>query len=367
MGQRKRGMESMELGSFYKGKKVFVTGHTGFKGAWLCWSLLRMGAHVTGFSLPPEDIRGNLYKQTGLADHITSVEGDLADQKLLQESLIRSGAEIVFHLAAQPIVLSSYDDPVETYATNVMGTVHMLEAIRQVNHVKAAVIVTTDKCYENKEWEWPYRETDALGGHDPYSSSKAMAEIATQAYYRSFFKDCKIGIATARAGNVIGGGDFAPYRIIPDIVEAIQKNAPVVLRNPHSIRPWQHVLDALYGYMLLGIKLSENPEKHSTAFNFSPDSTPSRYTVETITGIFIEKLKKGRYEIDETTRKGHEATYLRLDSSRAHAVLGWKPQYLTKEAIEVTANWFVDYIAGKNLLEATRAQIDAYFNALENG
>ncbi len=367
MGAKESGVESLVMRDFYKGKKVFVTGHTGFKGAWMSMMLLSMGAKVTGYSLPPEDVRGNLYKQTDLSSKMSSVEGDLSDLALLQSSLAESKAEIVFHLAAQPIVLTSYDDPVGTYQTNAIGTVHMLEAVRQVKTVKTVVVITTDKCYENKEWEWPYRETDALGGYDPYSSSKAMAELATDAYYRSFLKKMGIGVATARAGNVIGGGDFAAYRIIPDIVEAIQKDQSVMLRYPQSIRPWQHVLDALYGYLTLGVKLHENPEQHSTAYNFSPDASPIAYTVEKITNIFIETLGKGRYEIDSQANLRHEAKYLRLDSSRAHTYLGWKPAYETSEAIAVTAQWFEAYLSGKNLSDFTHSQIEAYLKRAQNG
>jgi CDP-glucose 4,6-dehydratase len=350
------------LENFYRGKKVLVTGHTGFKGAWLCWVLVRLGAKVIGYALPPEDVRGNLYKQTSLADEIKSVEADLKDRAVLERLFKEEKPEIVFHLAAQPIVLSSYDDPVETYETNAMGTVHLLEAARGCDSVRNIIIITTDKCYENREWDWPYRETDALGGYDPYSSSKAMAEIASSAYYRSFFKEKKVGVATARAGNVIGGGDFAPYRIIPDIVESIIKNEAVVLRHPDSIRPWQHVLDALYGYLLLGLHLNTAPEKFSRAYNFSPADADNSFTVERITRYFIDTLGQGEYRIDEETRRGHEAKLLRLDSSRARQDLGWAPHYTIERALAVTAEWYKDYVHDGNARQKTMDQINTYLH-----
>ena len=330
----------MGLKEFYNGRKVFVTGHTGFKGSWLCWFLLELGADVTGYALSPEDIRGNLYKQTDLGKAIKSIEGNINDLKNLQKSIDESGAEILFHLAAQPIVLRSYKNPIDTYKTNTIGTVNILEVARLSNAIKTVIIITTDKCYENREWLWGYRETDSLGGHDPYSSSKAMAELAVSSYRKSFLAERGIGVATARAGNVIGGGDFGAYRIIPDIAEAISRNESVVLRNPGAIRPWQHVLDALNGYLLLGKKLRENSEEFATSFNFSPEDNSNDHTVLYITKKFINIIGSGRYEINEATQQGHEASYLRLDASRAKSILGWKSVFKTDEAIAFTAEWY---------------------------
>jgi len=281
-------LETVDLRAFYSAKKVFLTGHTGFKGAWLAWWLKELGAQVTGYSLPPEDTRGNLFKLSRLDGAVRSLTGDLCDRDSLRAALDLSGAELVFHLAAQPLVLRSYEDPYETYRSNTLGTVSLLDAVRLTPAVRAVVVVTTDKCYENKEWHWPYRENDELGGRDPYSSSKAMAELAVSAYRRSFLAERGVGLASARAGNVIGGGDYAAQRIIPDIVEAIGQDRPVLLRHPDSVRPWQHVLDALHGYLLLGRRLHAEPALYAEAFNFSPRDTSPEHSVLAITRRFIQ-------------------------------------------------------------------------------
>ena len=355
----------MGLKNFYEGKKVFVTGHTGFKGTWLCLMLLNLGSNVKGFALPPEDTRGNLYKQINLAKQIQSDEADLRDLNALKKSIEDFQPDIIFHLAAQPIVIDSYNDPIGNYETNVMGTIHLLEAARNCASVKDIIIITTDKCYENLENNKSFKEGDPLGGHDPYSSSKAMAEIATKAYYKSFLKDQNIGVATARAGNVIGGGDFANHRIIPDIIEALIKQEPVKLRHPHSTRPWQHVLDALYGYLLIGMSLEQDRDKFSTAYNFSPSPDEREFTVEDIVKIFIRKNKSGTYEIDEFTRKGHEAHYLKLDSSRAQEYLSWSPQFSVPEAINFTADWYKHYINGGDITQITNEQLSYYFSHID--
>ena len=355
-------MENVGL-DFYRGKRVFVTGHTGFKGAWLCWWLHQLGAEVTAYALPPENFRGNLFEASGLADVITSVEGDLSDRTLLSETMVACQPDMVFHLAAQPLVLTSYDDPVGTYQTNVMGTIYVLECIRKLTSVQGVVVITTDKCYENNEWEWPYREDDPLGGHDPYSSSKAMVEIATSAYYRSFFNALGVGVATARAGNIIGGGDYAQYRIIPDIIESILADKPVSLRHPGSIRPWQHVLDALYGYLLLGERVVADPALFATSFNFSPSSRQA-FTVEDVTRTMIEVLKQGRYDTDGCRRE-HEATNLELDSSRAQKRLGWMTAFDFKQTIEQTAQWYqAVHLNGTHAKTTTLNQIAAYMEGL---
>jgi CDP-glucose 4,6-dehydratase len=360
-------MESMELKEFFQGKKVFVTGHTGFKGTWLCWWLKSLGAEVTGFALPAVDTRGNLFKSTGLSSDINSIEADINDLAKLTTALRTSHAEIVLHLAAQPLVLASYDDPVGNYQTNVMGTINMLEAIRHSPSVQSAVMVTTDKCYENKEWLWPYKETDHLGGHDPYSSSKAMAEIAISAYYRSFLKQKNIGVASARAGNVIGGGDFADNRIIPDIAQSIAENKTLTLRCPNAIRPWQHVLDALHGYLLLAKNLYTDKETCSTSFNFSPQDNSNQHTVEYITQTFINVFGAGNYSVDSSAAKVHEATNLRLDASKARSMLGWQPAFTTEQGIEFTASWYKNHLQqASSDKDYTLEQISNYNNLINH-
>lgn len=332
-------VEDMALKGFFGGRKVFLTGHTGFKGAWLAWWLKELGAEVTGFSLAPEDARGNLFKLSGLEGSVRSLKGDIGDLPALRAAVDAAAPEIVLHLAAQAVVIRSYEDPVETYRSNALGTVHLLEACRLSAGVKTVLVVTTDKCYENKEWAWPYRENDELGGRDPYSSSKAMAELAVSAYRRSFFAQRGIGVATARAGNVIGGGDFAPYRVIPDIVEAIGAGRPVTLRNPDAVRPWQHVLDALHGYLRLAMRLHADPGL-AGAYNFSPRDTSPGHKVLAITQKFIEIMGQGSYTVDPASRRGHEAAYLSLDPSKAAGVLGWSPRFSTDEALAATARWY---------------------------
>ncbi len=339
-------MEDLGLKRFYQGRRVFLTGHTGFKGAWMAWWLKELGAEVAGYALPPEDRRGNLYKLSGLDKAMPSTLGDLDDLAGLKGALAASQAELVFHLAAQPIVLRSYEDPVETFRSNALGTVHLLEAARLQPSVRTVVVVTTDKCYENKEWHWPYRESDELGGRDPYSASKAMAELAVNAYRRSFFAGNGVGLASARAGNVIGGGDYAADRIIPDIVEAIATGEPVTLRHPDAVRPWQHVLDALHGYLLLAQRLHGDPQGLGGAYNFSPLDEGARHSVLAVSEAFIARFGKGSVRIDPSTRRGHEAAYLTLDPSKARQALGWAPRFSTREAIETTADWYAD-VQGK--------------------
>ena len=365
MGRRQSPMESVEL-SFYKGKKIFLTGHTGFKGAWLALWLKNLGADVTGYALPPEDNRGNFFNLIHLKDLIKSTEADIKDQKKLKKNLEKHQPEFIFHLAAQPLVLRSYDNPIETYDTNVMGTINILETARKIECVKAIVIITTDKCYENKNWIWPYRETDILGGHDPYSSSKAMTELAAISYYNSFFKRKNIGVATARAGNVIGGGDFSAFRIIPDIVEAISKNEAVILRNPYATRPWLYILDVLYGYMLLGKKLFQEPKKFSTPFNFAPKYSSDQYTVEYITKKFIHKMERGSYRYNDEKTYKHEASYLQLDANKARSLINWQPALSTEEAIQETAKWYNTFLDNKKkTYDLAIKQIAEYSSLLE--
>lgn len=356
------------LRKFYHGKRVFLTGHTGFKGSWLALWLRELGAEVVAYSLPPENVRGNHFSALGLEGAIESHYGNICDFEELHLALKSSRAEIVFHLAAQALVRRSYREPISTFASNVMGTVHLFEAIRLTPTVRAVVNVTTDKCYENQEWVWPYREVDALGGSDPYSSSKACAELVTTAYRRSFFQHQNVALASARAGNVIGGGDFAEDRIIPDIVEALGKGEPVVLRSPNSVRPWQHVLDALFGYLLLGVKLSgPGNDRYSGAYNFSP-ARPENVTVEHITQTFIGAMGRGAYEIAPQGAELHEATMLKLDPSKAMAELNWRPTMDTNQAVRLTAEWFAEYL--KNPADAkaiSRQQLNQVMTLIEHG
>lgn len=275
MGHRESPMEGLVMNSkFWQGKKVFLTGHTGFKGSWLSLWLQSMEVQLTGYALPPPT-NPSLFEEADVAIGMTSIAGDICNLANLTKSVQNSKPEIIFHLAAQPLVRHSYENPVETYSTNVMGLVNLFEAVRKTPEVRSVVIVTTDKCYENREWVWPYRENEAMGGHDPYSSSKACAELVTAAYRSSFYNPLEykhhgVGIATARAGNVIGGGDWSKDRLIPDILNAVNTNTPIQLRNPNAIRPWQHVLEPLHGYITLAEKLYSNGQNFSEAWNFGP-------------------------------------------------------------------------------------------------
>lgn len=347
------------LNDFYRGKRVFVTGHTGFKGCWLVLMLQELGAEVFCYALEPEDTRGNLFNLVELTQQAQSEFGDIRNFEQLQEALGRAQPEVVFHLAAQALVRDSYEDPLNNYDTNIMGTANLLQAVIAQPGVQAVVNITTDKCYENKEWEWPYRENDRLGGHDPYSASKACCEIVTESYRKSFFETRKIGLASARAGNVIGGGDFAKDRIIPDIIEALQNNKTVVLRNPNAVRPWQHVLDVLWGYLLLGKNVYEDPAAYSQAFNFSTVD-PHETTVREITQAFIQKMGRGEYEEDPKAATVHEAQMLRLDPSRAIKQLGWKSAYDVLSAVDQTAEWYSAFLKGEDIKTLCRDHLQDF-------
>jgi len=341
---------------FWKGRRVFVTGHTGFKGGWLCLWLRRMGAHVIGLSLPaPTD--PSFFEQTRLADLVDHNEGDVRSMQVVADAIATAQPEIVFHLAAQPLVRYSYANPVETYATNVMGTVHVLEACRATDSVKALVCVTSDKCYENREWLWPYRENDPMGGHDPYSSSKGAAELAIAAWRRAYPDGP--AIASARAGNVIGGGDWAEDRLVPDIVRALMAHVPVSVRNPASIRPWQHVLEALSGYLLLGRRLLEGDPNAATAWNFGPSEEDARPV-----GWIVERMLAGWGSAvgwDQPDATGpHEAALLRLDSSKARSDLGWKPKLRLDEALTIIVDWHKHVAQGGDARTVSLRQIDEF-------
>jgi CDP-glucose 4,6-dehydratase len=336
--------------SFWKNRRVFITGHTGFKGSWLAlWCLLK-GAKVFGYSLAPQQ-EPCLYDLLNYKDKFTSTYGDIRDLKLLKQSLYKAEPEIIIHLAAQSLVLKSYKDPLETYSTNAMGTVHLLEACREVDSVQAVVNVTTDKCYENQESLWGYREIDRLGGYDPYSNSKACSELVSQSYYNSFFKTNDVGLATARAGNVIGGGDWAENRLIPDIVRALFKKERFFIRSPKAVRPWQHVLEPLSGYLLLAEKLYNFPDKYSGAWNFGPLPYEAK-NVEEVTGLVFQMfgLDKDEFDVSQETGKYHETNMLYLDISKAQKELGWHPKIDLRSSLALTVSWYQRATCVKNKL-----------------
>jgi CDP-glucose 4,6-dehydratase len=324
----------------YAGKKVFVTGHTGFKGSWLCEWLLQLGAEITGYSLPPE-AKPALFNQLGLKSRLNHIIGDIRDTAKLKRVLQKARPDFVFHLAAQPLVRESYTQPVETFETNLMGTVNLLEALRGLKRPCAAVFITTDKCYENREHHRGYREEDCLGGHDPYSASKAAAEIAISSWRRSFFQNHPVKIASVRAGNVIGGGDWATDRIVPDSIRALQKNLPVPVRNKIATRPWQHVLEPLGGYLWLGAKLpglETNDDKFCSAFNFGPSREANRTVRELVEEIL--KHWPGRWMDRSNPHAVHEAKLLHLETAKALRLLKWKPVWSFSETIEQTVVWY---------------------------
>lgn len=356
--------------AFWKGKRVFLTGHSGFKGAWLSVWLAEMGAELTGYALPPPT-DPSLFVLAGLASRMTSVTGDIRDLPALEAAMAAAEPEIVIHMAAQPIVRLSYDDPLGTYETNIMGTAKLLDAVRRRPSVRAVVVVTTDKCYENREWHWGYRETEALGGYDPYSSSKAGSELVTASYRRSFFNPAdygsrhRVAVASARAGNVIGGGDWAKDRLIPDIVRSIAAGKKVTIRSPHAIRPWEHVLEPLSGYLALAQSLYERGCAHADAWNFGPYDSDARPV-----GWIVDKLCSSwpgarGFELDKNPQP-HEASYLKLDCSKAIAELGWRPTWNLDTTLEKIVEWNLALGRGEDMYAATRAQI-AQFEAASAG
>jgi CDP-glucose 4,6-dehydratase len=349
--------------AFWRGRRVFVTGHTGFKGSWLCLWLQTLGAEVWGFALPPRS-DGSLFDRARVASGMHSETGDVRDGAALACAIERAQPEVVLHLAAQALVRPSYEDPVNTYATNVMGTVHVLEAVRRVRSVRAVVNVTTDKVYENREWVWPYREEDGLGGFDPYSSSKACSELITAAYRRSFFSgqpgvDAALGVASARAGNVIGGGDDAPNRLIPDIARAFARSEPVEIRYPQSVRPWQFVLEPLRGYLMLAQGLAQGRQDWAQAWNFGPrleDAQCVRQVVEHMARVW----GVGAHWQSHSAPSLHEAGTLRLDVAKAGASLNWHPQVPLSQALEWVVQWYKGVLEGDDARALTLKQIQAY-------
>jgi CDP-glucose 4,6-dehydratase len=346
--------------SFWHKKRVFITGHTGFKGSWLSLWLQRLGAVLCGYALSPPT-EPSLFQLAEVGDKMVSLKGDVRDGNVLYQAMQKYRPEIIFHLAAQALVRRSYQEPVDTFATNVMGTVHLLEAARQTDSVRVIVIVTSDKCYENKEWPRSYRETDPMGGFDPYSCSKGCAELITSAYGNSYFSPVSPdqpggAVATARAGNVIGGGDWAEDRLIPDIMRSLLNHKPVSIRNPDAIRPWQHVLEPLNGYLMLAEKLWKNGKEFSGAWNFGPfddDTVP----VGTLTRRIIDLWGHGAQWDCDQGEHPHEAHYLRLDSSKARLKLGWQPVLTLVETIQWTVEWYQVYTQKQEMQPITLQQI----------
>ncbi len=343
MGVRQGALEDLVMPQglgFFRGKTVLVTGHTGFKGAWLSEWLLRLGADVVGYALPP-DQTPSLFTALGLEHRMRSVLADLRDQEALARVVSDTRPEIVLHLAAQPLVRRSYREPVATFATNVMGTAHLLEAARNTRSVRSVVIVTSDKCYENVGVTRGYREDDPMGGHDPYSASKGAAEIVTAAYRRSFFSEAgSAGVASARAGNVVGGGDWSEDRLVPDLVRGIVRGEPVVIRNPASIRPWQHVLEPLFGYLTLARALCEDPRKYSEGWNFGP--AEAELPVGELARRFVEALGRGTLAPPPEGAQPHEAALLLLDSTKARR-LGWSPRLGIEDTVGLTVEWYREH------------------------
>lgn len=343
---------------FWKGKKVFLTGHTGFKGSWLSLWLQTMGAEVKGYALPPPTTPA-LFHVAQVDRGMESEIGDIRDLESISKSMKSFEPDILIHMAAQPLVRLSYKQPVETYSTNVMGTVNVLEAARQCQKLKAAVSVTTDKCYENKEWEWGYRENEPMGGHDPYSNSKGCAELVTSAYRNSFFNDAHIALASARAGNVIGGGDWAEDRLIPDIINAFQEGKTVVIRNPLSTRPWQHVLEPLSGYLVLAQELYEQGVKYAEAWNFGPkdeDCKPVGYILDKMVSLWDGKTL---WELDRNENP-HEANFLKLDCSKAANRLKWQPNWNLDITLQLIVDWHNAWQKGNDMRKHCINEIKKY-------
>lgn len=347
---------------FWQGKRVFVTGHTGFKGSWLALWLQQMGAVVKGYALTPPT-QPSLFEVANVSNGMDSEIGDIRNLNQLKSSMAAFNPDILIHMAAQPLVRLSYREPLETYDINVMGTAKVLEAARSCPNVKAIVSVTTDKCYENKEWVWGYREDEPMGGYDPYSSSKGCAELVTSAYRRSFLAEAGAGLATARAGNVIGGGDWAEDRLIPDILRAFEKVQPVIIRNPASTRPWQHVLEPLSGYLVLAQALYEQPTAYAEGWNFGPFDEDAK-PVSWILDQMVSKWQGARWQLDATAHP-HEAGYLKLDISKAKARLHWQPTWRLGHTLDLIVDWHQAWLAGADMQQRCLAEITQYMKDME--
>ncbi len=345
--------------AFYNGKRVLVTGHTGFKGSWLCKMLSNAGAHVTGYSQEPPT-RPSLFEIANISSDITSIIGDIRDYSSLKAAFDESRPEIVLHLAAQPIVRESYKNPVYTYETNVMGTVNVLECVRNSPCVKSFLNVTTDKVYLNKEWSWGYRENEELDGYDPYSNSKSCSELVTHSYKNSFFSDGKVAISTARAGNVIGGGDFANDRIIPDCVRAAIKHEDIIVRNPFSTRPYQHVLEPLYAYLMIAAKQYEDIG-FSDYYNVGPDEVDC-FQTGALVNLFVSKWGEGLKWINKYDGGPHEANFLKLDCSKLKTTFGWRPHWNLDWAIEKTVEWTKCWLSNGDIRACMDRQVNEFIN-----
>jgi CDP-glucose 4,6-dehydratase len=349
--------------SFWQGKRVYLTGHTGFKGSWLSLWLAGMGAAVKGYALlPPTE--PSLFDVASVADKIDSEIGDIRNLDQLSKSMTAFDPDIIIHMAAQPLVRLSYSEPLETYDTNVMGTAKVLEAARACSRLKAIVIVTTDKCYENREWVWGYREDEPMGGHDPYSSSKGCAELVTSAYRRSFMKEKGVGLASARAGNVIGGGDWASDRLIPDILRAFEQSKPVVVRNPAATRPWQHVLEPLAGYLALAENLYNQPNLYSEGWNFGPSENDAK-PVDWILNHMVKKWPNASWQLDKKANH-HEAGYLKLDISKAKARLNWQPTWQLEQTLTKIIDWHQMWLNNEDMQKVCMKEINDYMRDIHN-
>jgi CDP-glucose 4,6-dehydratase len=362
----KNHMNYQHLTHYYKGKRVFLTGHTGFKGSWMLYWLHLLGAEVKGYALAPEN-EFDLFNVIDGNSLCESVIGDIRDTEKLSKEILSFEPHFIFHLAAQPLVRLSYEIPSDTFAINAIGTAHVLDAVRLLRNPCNVILITTDKVYENKEWPYAYRENDRLGGYDPYSASKACAELIISSYRNSFFhvdqySSHKKSIASARAGNVIGGGDWSKDRIVPDIVRALSKDLPVKVRNPSAVRPWQHVLEPIGGYLHLGAKLQQDPVKYSESWNFGP-LPEDNLTVEELVITAVNSWGSGQYEKPPTDTDLHEAALLRLDVSKTILTLGWKPKFNSYTAVQKTMDWYKSKLRSDE--DKTRSQIESYFNHLD--
>ena len=361
-------MEDLEIikmnRSFWNGKKVFITGNTGFKGSWLSLWLQDCGAILKGYSLEP-NTQPNLFEAAAISKDMESIIGDIRDLEKITSAINEFNPEIIFHMAAQPLVRRSYKNPVETYTTNVIGTVNLLEAVRSTVSVKAVINITTDKCYENREWVWGYREDDPMGGHDPYSSSKGCSELVTTAYRKSYFNyQDSAKIASARAGNVIGGGDWADDRLIPDILKSFENNESVLIRNPSATRPWQHVLEPLSGYLLLAEKIYMSGDKYAQGWNFGPQDKDVR-PVKSIIEFLVNQWGNNANWSHDRSEQPHEAKLLKLDISKANKLLGWSPKCNLYKSLESIIEWHKNWLNGGNVRNFTIKQIHEYEETLE--
>lgn len=354
-------MKALIKPDFWKGKRVFLTGHTGFKGSWMSLWLNSLGAEVKGYSLAPPT-EPSLFLQANIERYIESKVGDIRDLESLSKEMSAFNPDIIFHMAAQPLVRLSYSQPVETYSTNVMGTVNVLESARRCKNLMAIVNITTDKCYENREWEWGYRESEPMGGHDPYSNSKGCAELVTSAYRKSFFNSSNSALlSSGRAGNVIGGGDWAADRLIPDILKAFEKQQPVVIRNPKATRPWQHVLEPLSGYLVLAQSLCEGNRSHADGWNFGPrdeDVEPVEWILEKMVGFWGDGAS---WQLDSSDQP-HEAKYLKLDISKARSQLGWQPTWRLEKTLKKIIAWHQAWLSNEKMDAYSLKEIQSYMN-----